>query len=308
MTATHWANIQERGTLAGMRAMVWIRRHLGRLPFRLVLGPVVLYYYLSHPLPRRASREYLARIWPRHAGHPPRHPRLLGLRHFMAFGQALMDKVDAWSGLPPAVCIAPEDHARLDTAIRGGRGGLILVSHLGNLEICSALGQRRPDFHVTQLMHTRNSRKFNRLLARSTGRQGPDIVEVSDISPATAMQLAARIQAGGFVVIAADRVPLGERGRIRRLPFLGRPAPFPEGPFRLAALLRCPVYTLSCLREGSAYRIAFSAFDDTTRLGRKAREAWYLEAMQRYVDWLAAQCRQHPLQWFNFFPFWHAHD
>ena len=77
-------------------------------------------------------------------------------------------------------------------------------------------------------MHTRNSRKFNRLLARSTGRQGPEIVEVSDISPATALRLAARIQAGGFVVIAADRVPLAERGRTRRLPFLGRPAPFPD--------------------------------------------------------------------------------
>ncbi|SHF21411.1 Predicted acyltransferase, LPLAT superfamily [Modicisalibacter ilicicola DSM 19980] len=304
----HWARIQESGSVAGMRIMVWIRRHLGRLPFRVMLGLVIVYYYLCQSLPRRASREYLQRIWPLHAGHLPRWRAWLGLKHFMAFGQSLMDKVDAWSGVPLDVRLAPEDRACLDRAIRSGRGGLMLVSHVGNLEICSAMSDTRDDFHVTQLMHTRNSRKFNQLLDRSTRRRGPEIVEVTEITPATALGLAERIDAGGFVVIAADRIPIDEQGRVRPLEFLGATALFPEGPFWLAALLRCPIYTLSCLREGGSHRVEFRPFDDTSTLRRADRDAWREAAMQRYVAWLTDQCRRYPLQWFNFFPFWQTDD
>lgn len=307
-SSTHWARLQESGSVAGMRAMVWIRRRLGRLPFRLMLGPVILYYYLGRGVARRASRDYLERVWPLYAGHPPRQRLRLGLRHLMAFGQSLMDKVDAWSDMPLEVRLTPEDRTRLDEAIRGGRGGLMLVSHVGNLEICSAMGETRDDFHVTQLMHTHNSRKFNQLLERSTHRRGPEIIEVSEITPATAMHLAERINAGGFVVIAADRIPLGDEGRVRRLDFLGAPAAFPEGPFWLATLLRCPIYTLSCLRDGGVHRVEFRPFDDTTRLRRVDRDAWREAAMRRYVAWLTDQCRRYPLQWFNFFPFWQTHD
>nr|WP_299242078.1 glycosyl transferase [uncultured Halomonas sp.] len=304
----HWARIQESGSVAGMRLMVWIRRHLGRLPFQIMLGPVILYYYLGRALPRRASRRYLERIWPLYAGSPPRWKKWLGLKHFMAFGQSLMDKVDAWSGMPLDVRVSQEDRACLDRAIRSGRGGLMLVSHIGNLEICSAMSDNRDDFHVTQLMHTRNSQKFNQLLDRSILRRGPEIIEVTEITPATAMALAERINAGGFVVIAADRVPINEGGRVRHIDFLGASAPFPEGPFWLAALLRCPVYTMSCLREGQTHRIEFQPFDDTTHLRRADREAWRRDAMHRYVDWLTDQCRRYPLQWFNFFPYWQVDD
>lgn len=304
----HWARIQESGSVAGMRIMVWIRRRLGPLPFRFMLAWVILYYYLRRPLARRASRRYLRRIWPYHADSAPGSMALLVMRHFWAFGRSLMDKVDVWSGLALDVRIPEADRARLDAAIRGGRGGLMLVSHHGNLEICSAMSHTRDDFHVTQLMHTRNAEKFNTLLAQATRRRPPEIVEVSEITPATAMCLSRRIEAGGFVVIAADRVPVGESGRTRDLDFLGDAAPFPEGPFRLAALLRCPIYTLGCVREGDHHRITFEAFDDTATLRRRDRDAWCEAAMPRYVAWLTEQCRCHPLQWFNFFPFWHADD
>ncbi|MCD6009517.1 LpxL/LpxP family acyltransferase [Halomonas sp. IOP_31] len=304
----HWARIQESGSVTGMRIMVWIRRRLGRLPFTFILQWVILYYFIRHPLARRASRDYLMRIWPQHAGHPPRWPQRLVLRHFQVFGQSLMDKVDAWSGMPLDVRLDAADRACLDAAITGGRGGLMLVSHHGNLEICSAMSDTRDDFHVSQLMHTRNARKFNALMERATQQSGPEIVEVSEITPATAMRLAQRINDGGFVVIAADRVPLAENGRTRDLEFLGATAPFPEGPFWLATLLRCPLYTLGCVREGDHHRVRFQPFDDTTHLKRAEREAWREAAMRRYVGWLGEQCREYPLQWFNFFPYWHADE
>lgn len=303
MSRVHWAGIGERGTLAGMLIMVNIRRRLGHWPFRLALGPVIFWYFLTHGVARRASRDYLQRLDPTLSQRPLASLRR-SYRHFMSFGQALMDKFSAWSGEPLTTSLSGQGVSRFDAAIREGHGGLILVAHHGNLDVVGALSDQHEDLDLTVMMHTRNSRKFNTLLERATGRRRPDILEVTEITPATAQTLDARIQRGGFVVIAADRVPLGA-GRRRTVDFLGSSASFPEGPFLLATLLRCPLYTLSCVREGETFRVDFESFDDTSELPRRARETWIDDAMRRHADHLAARIHRHPLQWFNFHPFWH---
>ena len=50
--------------------------------------------------------------------------------------------------------------------------------------------------------------------------------------------------------------------------------------------------------------VDFDLIDDTSRLGRRGRSAWIAEAMQRHCADLAWRVQRHPLQWFNFFPFW----
>ncbi|WP_251977930.1 LpxL/LpxP family acyltransferase [Salinicola avicenniae] len=301
----HWSRIRETGSAAGIRAMVWIRRRLGRLPFQIMLTLVIAYYYVAHGLHRRASHTYLKRLWQHRHGQPPRHLTWLSLRHFRSFGQSLMDKIDAWSGIPPNVRFDDESRRHFLDAVGSGRGGVMFVSHVGNMEICTAMSDLREDFRATLLMHTRNARQFDEVLARSTHRpHPPEIIEVSEITPSTAMTLGRRIAEGGFVVIAADRVPISDSGRARTLSFLDHPARFPEGPFWLASLLRCPVYTIGCFRDDDGYRVDFAPFDDTSALGRRERSAWLDAAMQRYVDWLTRQCETTPLQWFNFFPFW----
>lgn len=307
----HWARIGERGSVVGMTLMVAIQRHLGRWPFRVALWPVMLWYFLTHGTARRASQSYLQRLYP-HLGQRPLTRWWLSYRHFLAFGDALMDKVAAWSGDIADECLTGAGIERFSAAIDGGRGGLILVAHHGNLDVVNALAKRHPGLELTVMMHTRNARKFNALLERVTGCPRPHVLEVSEITPATAQVLAECIHAGGYVVIAADRLSLSE-GRTQCLDFLGDRAGFPEGPFRLAALLRCPLYTLSCVRENDRFRIDFEAIDDSRDLPRRQREPWIANAMQRHADHLAERVRRHPLQWFNFYPFWmndtgHLHD
>lgn len=298
----HWANIGERGTLAGMTLMVAIQRHLGRWPFRLVLAPVILWYFLVHGTARRASQAFLTRLDPSLARRPL--ARLMrSYRHFLSFGDALMDKVEAWSGEIADERLGGTGMDDLSAAIAGGQGGIMLVAHHGNLDVVNAMAERHPTLDLTVMMHTRNAGKFNALLERVTGKPRPRVLEVSEITPATAQTLAERIGRGGFVVIAADRLPV-RGGRSRPLAFLGGTAAFPEGPFWLAALLRCPLYLLACVRDGDAFQIDFAPFDDTRSLARQQRAAWLADAMQRYADQLARRVQSHPLQWFNFYPFW----
>ena len=119
----HWSRIRETGTAGGIRTMVWIRRKLGRLPFQIMLLLVIVYYYIAHGLHRRASHTYLTRLWRHLHGRAPSHLTWLSLRHFRSFGQSLMDKIDAWSGIPPTLSFEGDTRERFRQAVAGGRGG-----------------------------------------------------------------------------------------------------------------------------------------------------------------------------------------
>jgi predicted LPLAT superfamily acyltransferase len=79
------------------------------------------------------------------------------------------------------------------------------------------------------------------------------------------------------------------------------------GPFLLAHLLRCPVHTLFCSREGGRYRVHWTPFAERLDWPRGQREAAITQCAQRYGLALEAQCRATPFEWFNFFDFWSDH-
>jgi predicted LPLAT superfamily acyltransferase len=92
MKPTHWAEHGREHLRRGHAVPALGARVFGRLPFRLCLYPVVLYYWLTRGTARRASLDYLRRL---HAsrGVPARAPgRRASLAHLMFFAETLLDK------------------------------------------------------------------------------------------------------------------------------------------------------------------------------------------------------------------------
>ncbi|WP_101674815.1 LpxL/LpxP family acyltransferase [Alloalcanivorax mobilis] len=303
-----WFQIEERGVLWGMRLVLAVYRLLGRRLCLWLIKPAVLYFWLTNPGARRASRDYLARLatWAPHTGL--RGNRRDSLRHFQAFGATMIDKLSAWRG---EVALDTVDVIGRDTLIKvldSGRGAVLMGAHLGNMEVCRALSQLRPGVRLTVLVHTHHAEKFNRLLSEVSGDASLSLIQVSSLNPATAIVLQQRIDAGELVAIMGDRVPLSGTPRTTTVPFLGAPAPFPQGPFILASLLRCPVLSLFCVRRQQRFEIHFARLTERVRLPRHERQA----ALARYVGAFAAELERHclgaPLQWFNFYDFWHQHE
>ena len=87
--------------------------------------------------------------------------------------------------------------------------------------------------------------------------------------------------------------------------FLGQPAPFPVGPWRMAAMLRRPVFFMTGLYlGGNRYQLHFEPLADFSQTPRADRDAAIRAAMQHYADRLTHYCRLAPYNWFNFFDFW----
>lgn len=296
----HWSRIAESGTLLGMRILLVLYRLLGRWGFRFGLFPVMAYYYLRRRSAREASRQFLARLQHAYPDLPP----LSSFQHFLMFGEILLDKLLAWMGHIKLSDVAFISDGRFEQALENGRGGIIVISHLGNTEVCNALAHQRPELKLTLLVYTQHAEKFNALMQRVGNQAQIEMYQVTEMSPAFAMLMAQRVEAGEFLVIAGDRTPVTGEQRVSVVDFLGARAALPQGAFILASLLKCPVFLMFCLKKEQRYQIYLEHFVETLRCPRAERAMLLQKTVQDYADRLAFYCHKAPLQWFNFFPFW----
>tara|TARA_R110000868_G_scaffold61059_4_gene185726 strand:+ start:20835 stop:21863 length:1029 start_codon:yes stop_codon:yes gene_type:complete len=307
--ATHWARIEERGMYAGLSIMLATHRLFGRRVFGLLLYPVIAYFFVAGRSARRASMAFLTQVH-RHTGAGSAGTGIgtpgwrQSFRHFMAFGDALLDKLEAWSGRIGEENIVYHNPEIFEALRQSGRGGLLIASHLGNMEVCRALGEKSLGLKLNVLVHTKHAANFNRLLRRVSPDSSVSLIQTTEVDPGTAIMLQDRIARGEFVIIVGDRIPVTKSGRTSRVPFLGRVAPFPQGPYILASLFGCPVQLIFCLKRGGRYHIIFEPFADAIRIPRRDRNAALADWTGRYVSRLEHYCTTDPYQWFNFFDFW----
>jgi len=299
----HWASIGENTFVAGIRVLWAVHRVLGRLPFRLCLYPVVLGYWLASGLARRSSLQYLQRMEAAHGvlGHAPGWRDTL--RHFFSFAETLLDKLLAISGRYRFEQVRVEGRELLQAQARSGRGALIVTAHVGCLELCRALGEQDGGFGLTVLVHTLHAQRFNALLQRLDPGSKVRLLQVTEVDASTAVLLQECIERGELVAIVGDRVPV-RHSKTVSVPFLGVEAPFPVGAYVLAALLRCPLFFMGCVRQPGGHLVRFEQLAEAVTLPRKDREAALRSLAVAYVQRLEALVLRSPFDWFNFFPFW----
>jgi len=337
----HWAAQKERGTPVLLRLTAWAARTFGRRTVRPLVLLIVLYFFCFAPRARRAIADYQQRLRDQGLGRalPAKRP-VFG--QFMAFADAILDKLDVWQGRLTRAdidMVDPDDlhsqmrgqaHGQIQDQAHASRGQILVCAHVGNMDVCRALVERSGHLALNVLVHTRHAEAFNRLL-ESHGASRLRLYQVTELDAATMLDLHQRIERGEWLAIAGDRVPVrdtpgrdvpeggvqarsappeGTRktsARVTTADFLGAPASFPQGPWLLAGLLRCPVNVLFCTRIAGRYRVTLERLADTVAWTRGHREAEIGRWAQRYADRLARECADAPQQWFNFYPFWNDH-
>lgn len=302
----HWAAQRERGSFTLMWLTAFGLRRLGRRPMTPVLYLIVLYFFVFGRRARRNVRQYQNYLaaW---SGRVELRPRLRSVfGQFMAFGDSLLDRLEIWRGTLPLSDVQVHDpsgiRTRLLKSTQGGRGEILVGAHLGSLEVCRALAELGDQVPLNVLVHTNRVAHFNRL-QNAAGDHQLRLLQVSEMDAALMLELSQRLDRGEWLAIAGDRVPLHD-GRRVTVDFLGHPAAFPQGPWMLAGLLRCPVNLMCCLKIDGRYRIHLEPFMDAPTWQRHQREALIQGWVQRYADRLAQWCLLAPRQWFNFHAYW----
>ena len=278
-----------------MRLMRWLSLNLGRRVSRWVLYPIAAYFVLFAPAAKRASKQHLTRALGREARITD------GFRHVMSFASVVHDRV-YWLS---------DRHEFFDTRITGeamvqayqaaGRGVIFMGAHFGSFEALRVLGQRN-GLNVRMLMYPDNARMVTQTLAAINPALTDSVIALGRSD--SILRVRDQLAEGGCVGILADRSVAGEGGTAS-LDFLGSPAAFPEGPFRLAALLRAPVvFMAGVYLGGNRYHLFFAPVADFQDVPPAERNAAIRHAQARYVQLLQEKCLEAPWNWFNFYDFW----
>lgn len=305
-SARHWAGMEETSLIWGIKALVWVYRIFGRWAFRLFLAPVVSYYFLAGTQARNASMEYLRHLQQHAPDLQIGHGWWASYRHFLSFGETLLDKILAWMGCIDRSQVDFPNRPMLLDLQHQRRGAILLTGHFGNLELCQAMANLHDHMPLNILVHTKHAEKFNRLLGSHSGTTNLKFIQVTELNPAIAIELQDKIEAGEFLVLVGDRIPVHGAGRTVRSRFLGEDADFPQGPYLLASLLRCPVYSLFCYPSHGRFYIDLQPFADAIRIPRREpqRQQMLEQQARQFAERLESLCHAMPLQWFNFYPYW----
>jgi predicted LPLAT superfamily acyltransferase len=295
--SAHWQEQREGGSRASIAFLVRAALRCGRGFMQLCLYPITLYYFLKRGSERRASRDYLTRLF----GRPASSWQVL--KHLHCFAVTMADRIYLLAHGERGFKIEVHGLEQLQQAVAQGRGVLLVGSHQGSFEVLRTLSARCPEVPLRVLLDKQKTPAITELLESLAPEVGEAVIDVSQGGAGITLAVAEACRSGGMVALLADRGRAHEV--LRRVDFLGRPAPFPTGPWLLASTLQVPVVLcFGVYRGGRRYALSFELFAERVEIPRDARNQALDEVLQRYAQRLEHYARLEPYNWFNFYDFW----
>jgi len=259
---------------------------------------VVGWYTLFRPSVRRRGCAYLQRRFP---GRSAAGRLSDSYRHMLELGKALVDR--AAVGLLPAGAITAtlREREALLELLREGRGLILLISHVGSWQAM---------LPALSLLNT----PVNLLIQREEGDVDRHYFELRGepcpfriIDPrgylGGAIEMVGALKRGEVLCVMGDRV-FGEARGVLPVDFLGAPAPFPTGPYKIAAATGAPIAVLFSVKTGyAAYQMVFAGVLRVPGNAGRGKPG-FRPFVESYVRLLEGCVRDHPFQFYNFFDMW----
>lgn len=245
---------------------------------------------------RRGAAANLARVLPEPYR---RHPWRAALRMFAEFAYCFSEALEHYSPHPRPLRLDLPERDLLAQALGEGRGVVLVTGHFGNWDIAAkTLCDYGRPIHIVTAHDVNVTTREDIRAARE--RAGVRMI-YSDSSVFSSLNMIRALRQNEIVAIQLDRM-LGAGGA-RLVPFFGRPARFPSGPFVLARLAGAPIVPAFVPRLGRRhYAIRLGG---TFRVPREARDPASLDRiMGEVVAVFEETIREFPTQWFQFTPFW----
>jgi predicted LPLAT superfamily acyltransferase len=285
------------GTRFGYSIFVFILKRLGVLPAYFVLRFVAVYYFLFSYKSSKPLWKYFHVI----LGYGLIRSLYSIYRNYYLFGQTILDKVVVMSGMANPFTFNFDGEENLRLMAEGGKGGLLISAHLGNYEIAGHL-LKRLQTPVNLVMYDGEQRQIKAYLEKVAGKRNMKLILIkNDISHIYAINEA--LKNNELVCMHADRFVDGNKTVTKS--FLNHPAPFPLGPFVLAATFKVPVTFVFAFKEGHKHYHLYASPLKSYNTGSKTEQV--NEMLSDYVQAMEQKIKQHPLQWYNYYDFWEKH-
>ncbi|MCG6535659.1 MAG: lysophospholipid acyltransferase family protein [Syntrophales bacterium LBB04] len=187
-------------------------------------------------------------------------------------------------------------------AAESGKGGIILMSHLGNWGVAARLF-RQAGFKIMLIMGEREAKQVARQHREGLKGEGMKVLisrpDDSD-SLLTGIEALKFIREGGFLCLAGDMTWSDPRSRLM-VRFFNRDIYLPTGPHLLALVSGAAVFTMFSLRQARGqYRVIILPPRYVKAASREKRNDALEKSVQIYASQLEVVVRRYPYEWHIF--------
>lgn len=294
-----WIEQKERSNSITLKLICWIALNTSRGIARFLLYPITLYFFLTSPRVRTASRNYLRRATNKRAGC-----RDIA-KHIYWFSATILDRVYFLTDQDDKFQITIHGKELLDEKVKQGKGCILLGSHVGSSEVLRSLAISKMGLPVRILMRLEHNQMITKILEELNPKVARSVINLTD--PNALFKTKECLDEGDLVGILGDRVADNEKSIA--VEFMGDSAAFPVAPMKLASVVGVPVILFFGLYRGkNRYEIYFETLTEKIDVPRKNRDIEIDRLIRRYVERLGYYLKLAPLNWFNFYDFWEDED
>jgi lauroyl/myristoyl acyltransferase len=274
----------------------WVMRALPprvRYPLAAVTGRCVFYVM---PRRRRVAFENFGQVLglPWNAPLVKRTARHAFGNYFKMFADFML--MDTLKPEEIRRMVRPRGAERIDQALAGGKGVLVVTAHVSNWDILAAASAVY-GYPISAVTNDLPSGGLNELVIASRERIGMKMI---GLGPGSLRQVLKALARNEVVALASDLYS-GDRGV--RVPFFNRPAMFPSGPAALALKTGAPILPVWCRRQPDNLYIAeVEEPIEVSRTGDTQRDIQV--TTERIVQFFERIIRREPDQWLVFLPVW----
>lgn len=291
-----WQQQAERSNTFTLKLITWIAMHTGRGFTRILLYPIVLYYLITAPSARAASRLYLQRVFKR--------PATFGqvARHIYTFAATILDRVFFLTDRTDSLDIKVHNYEVIKKYREQNQGVILLGTHLGSFEAMRCLAQTSIKTKLKIVMYQQHNQMITQVLEALNPEVARNVIDLAEMN--ALLQVNEALDEGFMIGMLGDRV--GESDKVTKAKLLGTEAEFPQGIMLIASSLKVPVIMFFCLyMGGNRYEIYFEELAEKIEIPRTERETNIHKWVQKYVDRIEFYINKAPYNWFNFYNFWH---
>jgi predicted LPLAT superfamily acyltransferase len=189
---------------------------------------------------------------------------------------------------------------------KSGNGGIILGAHAGNWEVAGKL-LTRIETPVHIVMYDGERSEIKELIEQVTERKAFNVIYIKDNDMSHIYEINNIIKKGEIIAMHGDRFLTGSK--YYSCMFFNKKAPFPLGPYYLAASLKVPVCFVSTMKESTRHYHFHSTeplYVTNQNSTRKTLHNDVKVLAEKYAANLESIVKRYPLQWFNYYDFWNS--
>ena len=290
-----WRKRPEAGSMWAIRFMELFAITFGRAAVFVLLYPVVLYFALVRADERRASQDFLARVYRR----KPKWHEIFA--QFMTFARVTTDRVFIMSGRTSNIRIRYFGTEPLVDLVQDAKGGVFLAAHFGSFEAARMVAVEHPQVQMRIVVDDEINPNFMRRMAEIDPEFILSIISPHQSAASLGVEIAAAMRESQWVGFLADRV--FDSDRVIEVDFLDGKARLPAGPFMVAAAFKAPVIAIFPIFVDGGYDVHCEVLTTGLKTSRKDRQQDIQLFAQRYMDCLEKYVKRAPDNWFNFYDY-----